>query len=145
MKSLKVLIFINLVFLLACSTAIAESEVTRSVTVMGEAELRIVPDEIVFFLGVETCEMDLKFAREKNDSIVSQVFAVVESFNIEAKHIQTGYISITPTYNYYNNKRNFLGYRVYKGIGIVLYDVSKFESSLSKLLDTGITSIKEFT
>jgi len=138
----KALIFVIIFFLLAFSYVLAESEETRSVTIMGEAELKIVPDEIIFYLGVETCEKDLKFAMEKNDKIVSQVFTVARSFGIEEKHIQTGYIKINPSYRYYDNKRTFLGYRVYKVIGMVLYDVSKFEAIFSQLLDTGITHVQ---
>lgn len=108
-----------------------------SITVTGDADVRVVPDEVVITLGVETWDKDLTVAKKSNDSRVEKVLAVTQEFGIDAKHVQTEYINIEPRYRFEYEKSEFIGYFVRKTIVVTLKDISKFEDLLTRFLEAG--------
>lgn len=116
----------------------AQDSDNRFITVMGNAEVRVVPDEVVLTLGVETRNIDLKKAKQENDSIVQNIFKVAIDQGIKEEHIQTDLFDIEPKYRDYDwEKEEFIGYFVRKSIVLTLRDISKFEDLLSKALEAG--------
>ncbi len=114
-----------------------EQDEPRLITVSGDAEVKVIPDEVVITLGVETWNKDLSIAKSENDRRVSRIIEIVKSQGVEEKHIQTDYISIEPRYDEQWEHRNFVGYFVRKTIAITLGDISKFEKLLSGSLEAG--------
>ena len=49
------------------------------ITVSGQAEVRVVPDEVVVTLGVETNDLSLAVARAQNDEIVAKALQAAEA------------------------------------------------------------------
>ena len=131
----------------ACSTApgtvlapSAQAE-PRLITTTGEAEVRVVPDEVVITLGVETWDLSLAVAKNQNDERVKKVLAVTKQFGIEAKYVQTDQISIEPRYSDSYAQKDFVGYFVRKNIVITLKDLGKFEDLLSSALESGVNYV----
>jgi uncharacterized protein len=116
----------------------ANTSEPRVVTATGDAEVRVVPDEVVITLGVETEDQQLDVAKSQNDDIVRRVLERLQGFGVAADHIQTEYIGISPTYDYpsYGLPR-LKGYNVQKTIVVTLSDLSKFEDLLSGVLEAG--------
>lgn len=112
-----------------------------SITVTGEAEVRVVPDEVVLTLGVETSNKNLDTARRENDRIVAAVFAVAKKYSIPAERIQTDYIAIEPRYEDRYTERAFIGYFVNKTIVVTLRDLSQFERFYADVLGTGVNYV----
>ena len=137
--------------LLMCSFAtFAQSAIEPPlITVNGQAEVRVPPDEVVFTLGVETIDKDISAARTRTDDRVKEVLAIAKRNGIKAEDVQTSYISIQPKYNtddleYEQRraiKREFLGYQVSKTIAVILRDISRFDSLLSDVLKAGVTRL----
>ncbi len=113
----------------------------RLITVLGEAELQVVPDEVVITMAVETSDKNLVAAKKSNDDRVRKVIALAEKYKIEPKYIQTGQISIEPRYRNDYEKREFIGYFVRKSIVIQLKDLSKFEDFFGSILEQGVNYI----
>jgi len=119
------------------------------ITVNGQAEVRVPPDEVVFTLGVETIDKDISAARTRTDDRVKEVLAIAKRNGIKAEDVQTSYISIQPKYNtddleYEQRravKREFLGYQVSKTIAVILRDITRFDSLLSDVLKAGVTRL----
>ena len=44
-----------------------QAEEDRTINVTGDAEVRVVPDEVILTLGVETDDMEIDVAKRKND------------------------------------------------------------------------------
>ncbi len=112
----------------------------RLISVSGDAEVKVVPDEVLITLGVETLDKDLAKAKEENDQKVTQVIAAAQKLKIDAKNIQTDYISIQPDYESGSFKfqaKGASGYYVRKTLAITLKDISKFEELLSNVLGAG--------
>jgi uncharacterized protein len=139
--------FFGKAFLVICICALAPVALLaatdsqpRLITVSGDAEVKVAPDEVELKLGVETWNPSIEAARSQNDKIVSQVLALAPKYKIESKHVQTDYISIEPTYkprSYNEGNVVVSGYFVRKNISFVLKDPSKFESLLRDSLDAG--------
>lgn len=109
----------------------------RLITVTGDAEVKVAPDEVILTVGVETWNKDLGVAKSQNDERVRKVLALAKEFKIKPKHVQTDHISIEPRYKDNYARRNFIGYFVRKTIVFTLKDISKFESLLSRTLEAG--------
>lgn len=109
----------------------------RRITVNGHAQIRVVPDEVVVSLGVETVDVELSHAKSSNDSRMVAVIAAAEKLGIAREHIATEYVGVEPVYRYDDGKRHFLHYRVRKTTVITLRDVDKFEALLSSALEAG--------
>lgn len=109
-----------------------------SISVTGEASVKVVPDEVILTLGVETQHEELAVAKRHNDERVQRVIAVTKNLGIEEKYIQTDFIHISPEYEYRNHDIDrIVGYRVGKTIEITLKDVDRFDDLLTETLEAG--------
>lgn len=109
----------------------------RLITVTGDAEVRVAPDEVILTFGVETWDKDLGIAKKQNDERVKKVLALAKQFKIEPRHVQTDHISIEPRYKDGYTRENFIGFFVRKTVVFTLRDISRFEDLLSSALEAG--------
>jgi uncharacterized protein len=112
------------------------------VTVTGEAEVLVVPDEVILTLGVETWDENLVAAKRQNDERVKAILAVAQKYGVEPQYIQTDFISIEPRYKDNYEKDYLIGYFVRKTIVITLKDISKFEDVLTGALVSGANYVQ---
>src|SRR6266850_3885228 len=147
MKKLLLLVAPVLMF---SAQAFAQSAIEPPlITVTGQAEVRVPPDEVVFALVIEAMDKDVLAANKKTDESVREVLATARRNNIKPEDIQTSQISVQPKYNTddmeYSGrstvKRVLIGYQVSKTIGIRLRDISRFEVILADVLKAGITQL----
>jgi uncharacterized protein YggE len=130
---------------LCATTVLPQTTVDRAlITVTGQAEIMVVPDEAVFTMYAITVDKDLLNAQAKNDEIVKKVLTLGRKYQVPANLVQTDYISLDERYSdeeLTKKPRVFLGYEVSKKIAIVLRDVSKAEELLGDIFKSGITRI----
>ncbi len=114
----------------------------RRVTVTGEAEVRVVPDEVILTLGIETWDKNLQAAKGQNDRILANVLEVAADHGIRPEHLQTDFVSIEPRYrNGYYEERDFIGFFVHRNVVITLRDLGEFEGLLSNALEAGVNYV----
>jgi uncharacterized protein YggE len=129
-------------FLLLASFATAQPFVNQGnmVSVTGDAEIKVVPNQVVLALGVETRDRSLSTARTRNDNAVRAVMAAIHSFQIDPTDVQTDFIHVTIHYN--SSAETVVDhYVVEKSIAVTLKDVSKFEALLSAALEAGANHV----
>jgi uncharacterized protein YggE len=115
---------------------------TGAISVSGEAEVRVVPDQVVITLGIETSHRELSVAVRRNDDRTKEVIRVAADHGIQPKDIQTDFISIENSYeDYYADPPIITGYIVRKTVVLTLRDIDKFERLLTDLSETGVTSV----
>jgi uncharacterized protein YggE len=135
-----------LVIALSAGTAFAQKEADRPlITVTGQAEIMVVPDEVDFSLRVVTMERELTTAMEKNDQIVKTLFALARKFQIPPAQLQTDRISVSQRFTDESVTKKppvFVGYTVTKNVAIILKDVSKAEDLLADIIKSGVSSIQ---
>ena len=128
-----------------------KSTIKRTIMVSGDAEVRVVPDQVLISMTAETREPDIKEAQAKNDkTILAMMKYATEKLGIKEKNIQTDHINVAPVYKQCNYRDELEGrcssldvvyYSVRKGIQIRLDDLDKYDSIISAALSNGITNI----
>jgi uncharacterized protein YggE len=113
----------------------------REIVVSGEAEIKVVPDQVILTIAVVTQDKDLLAAKTQNDERVRRVLAVPHDFKIDPKHVQTDQVTIEPRYRSYNDKQEFLGFEVRKSVVICLKDLTRFEPVLMALIKAGTNRV----
>ena len=121
--------------------AAGESPAPRLITVTGDADVLVTPDEVNLVLGVENGDRDLAQAKKQNDSRVARVISTLKNLGVEAKYIQTEQIRIEPRYTDAYSRTDVSGYVVRKTIVVTLKDIAKFEELQSAVLDAGATNV----
>ena len=119
------------------------------ITVSGQAEVRVPPDEVVFSLDVEFVDKDMLTAKKRTDDSVKEVLSIARKNNVKAEDVQTSHISVQPKYNtddleYAQRrtvKRVLVGYEVSKTVAVRLRDISRFDELLSDVLKAGVTKV----
>lgn len=120
------------------SAVTEEPKVIGNISVTGEAVVKVVPDEVILTLGVETRHEELSVAKRQNDERVQRVIAAANYFGVEEKYIQTDFINISPEYEYRNSDIDkIVGYRVGKTIQLTLRDIDQFDDLLTSALEAG--------
>ena len=125
------------VALCVASAASAQIPAARTISVNGNAEVRVAPDEVILTIGVETDSKDITGARSENDSRVKAIAQALRTQGVSADHVKTEFLDLQPRYRDYDTRRDFLGYFARRSLVITIRDVSKFESVLSSVLGAG--------
>ncbi len=132
---------------LSATSVFAQNSVDRPlITVTGQAEILVVPDEVAFNLRVVTMEKELPTAQAKNDQVVKALLALARKYQIPPAQVQTGHISLAQRFSDEEVTKEppaFLGYTVTKKVAIVLRDVTKAEDLLADIFQSGVTNIED--
>jgi uncharacterized protein YggE len=126
-------------FILLCVASRASAQIPggRTISVNGNAEVRVAPDEVILSVGVETDAKDIAVARSDNDSRVKAIVQALRTQGVSADHVKTEFLDLQPRYRDYDARRDFLGYLARRSLVVTIRDVSKFESILSSVLAAG--------
>lgn len=126
------------------TAAFAQESVRPSVSVIGEANMSISPDQVVFTFEVVTANKDVTIAKRDNDVTTARTLKAANSFNIGSDDIQTDSLSISPRYTGDKDPRGahiLLGYEVAKRILVTLKDINKIDEFLAKMIDAGVNRV----
>lgn len=134
-----------LFLLLPVAAAAQERQEPRLVTVAGEAEVSVPPDEVVFDVTVQTFGKVLKTAKTQTDEQLKGLVAVVRRNGVAEADMQTEYVRVVPQFRGNDASRAFLGYWVRKDLVITLRDMSRAEGLLSEMLDFGVWRVNGVT
>ena len=140
-KIQKLILAFNLLLLLGFIAQAQDKAELRLITVTGEAEVKVVPDEVIFDLSVQTFQKDLRTAKAQTDARLKQVIELTRRYKIDSKDVQTDYIKLEPRYRGNDEARLLLGYSVRKDVVFTLRDVSQAEPLLSEVIESGISRI----
>lgn len=132
-----------LVFVLACALpTLADDQIgVRLITVTGEAEVNVPPNEVVFDLTVQTIHKDLRTAKTQTDDRLKKIIDLTRKYKVQAKDVQTDYIKLEPRYRGNDESRLFIGYSVRKDLLFTLRDVTQAEELLSELIESGVSRL----
>jgi uncharacterized protein YggE len=145
-----------LALLPAASAARQKDEPLSLITVTGQAEMRVPPDEAVFNLEVSRLDKDIGTAQRQVDDSVRQILALARRYNVPQEDVKTHYIKVgiryttdliddedAPAANVKKVKREFLGYEVSKSVAVRLKDLTRFEQFFAEVLATGVSKVDE--
>lgn len=113
------------------------SEQPGNISVTGEAQVKIAPDEAILTLGVETWHNDLSTAKRRNDQRTSQIIDVARKYGLLEKHIQTDHIGVEPRYRDSYYREDLQGYLVRKSIVLTVRNLETFDDLLTDAIEAG--------
>ncbi len=131
---------LTLAILVFSTELLAQFPNYNAIAVTGDAEIKVVPDQVVLSLGVESRDAGLAVAKGKNDVAVKKVLAVFRQFAIDPSDVQTDFISVDIRYET-SAPAIVSHYVVEKTIALTLKNVARFEEELSAALEAGANHI----
>jgi uncharacterized protein YggE len=152
-RLLRASIFLTVIFYVSSALAQQQQAEPPLITVTGQAEVKVPPDEVVFTLSVVKVNKDLLVAKEENDRSVRSIMELTRRYNIAQQDVQTDYIGVSPKYREVRRRgavvgeeeaeRIFEGYEVSKTVVIRLRDIKRFENLLSDILKAGVDRVRD--
>src|SRR4051812_33749231 len=136
--------FLTVLVCLSTGASAQEGSVRPSVSVVGEAEMSIAPDQVDFTLEVVTVDKELSVAKQANDTASAKALATAKTFGISSDDMQTDKLTVTPRYTGEKDPRGahvLIGYEVTKSISITLKDLSKIDTFLSRIIEAGVNRV----
>ncbi|HUJ22731.1 MAG TPA: SIMPL domain-containing protein [Bryobacteraceae bacterium] len=110
------------------------------VSVSGDAEIKVIPNQVVISLGVETRDQNLAVAKTQNDRAVRSVLDAIGRLQIDPTDVQTDFMQVNIVYD--SSVHTIVNhYAVEKAIAVTLKDVSKFEALLTGVLEAGANHV----
>jgi hypothetical protein len=116
--------------------SVSTSPEPRSVTVTGDADVKVVPDVVEVTVGVESLDTTVAAVKKKNDEAVAHVLGAAKAAGVDPKDAQTEYIYLEPRYRSYQD-RDISGYVARRTVKLTVHDVRAFEPVLSAVLEAG--------
>ncbi len=118
----------------------------RTITVSGEAELKVAPDEVTITVGVDSRDKDLSKAKKDNDERIKRIIAAAKNSGVEERRIATDRISIEPHYessSYSGRGTSIEHYAVQRNLQLTLREVARFDAVLSALVEAGANVVHD--
>ena len=118
--------------------------VQPSVSVIGEAELQVTPNQIVFTFEVVTTDPKLAAAKMANDAAAAKTIGVVKQFGVSEDDLQTDRLTVSPRTAGEKDPRGrgtVIGYEVTKRFLVTFKHLDRIDAFLSKVIDAGVNRI----
>ena len=115
----------------------------RSVVVIGEGSVSVVPDYARVRGGVTTRAKTAKEATEANTKAMTAITAMLANAGIAQKDIQTARFSVQPIYEsrQSNSEQKLSGFSVSNQINVTIRQIDKVGEILDRLVTTGATDV----
>lgn len=137
----KLTVTVSLILLFSPGAFAQTSKDRPLIKVTGEADVLVVPDEVVFDLAVQTINRSLPLAKEQNDERIKKILTLSAKYGIASKDVQTNYFKVGQRFRGREESRIFVGYVVRKDIVMTLRDISRVEAVIADILDAGISEV----
>jgi uncharacterized protein YggE len=111
----------------------------RTITVRGEGEVRVEPDQVVFSAGIVAVASDLRQARSDHDRRAAALLAALEGAGVERRDVQTGRLNIRPRYRRSPGGEQVPdGYEMSQLFTVRLRNLEDLEPIIGALVESGI-------
>lgn len=147
-KNTLLILLVGLIVALSASAQTVDVDNLPTIKVTGTAEIQVVPDTATLSFTVSKKNNVVAVAKKQNDETIAKVTSLAKRFGVAATDVKTDYIRVREA-----TKREKLkgsdddyqelpdGYPVSRNLVVKLRDISKFESFLTELLDTGVSDV----
>ena len=78
-----------------------------NISVTGEAEIKVIPDNVVITLGIETLDNSMVDAKAENDKLVKSITKAIKKLGVDKSEIHTDYLNVEPKYKRRNEPDTF--------------------------------------
>lgn len=138
----------SLLSLISCgsfsqSVVTTENQVVRQVSVSGMGEAKVEADMARVHLSAQAQSNTSAEAKNIVDQRVNEVIRILDSVGLDEEDLTAGQISISPRYNYRNNRQEFIGYFASRSIQVEIDDLDLLNTFLDAALEQQIDGINQ--
>lgn len=130
-------------------TAFAEEQkLTRTISISGHGEVRVVPDTAIVTSGVLTFAATAREAMNANTAAMKTIMTTLATAKIAQRDIQTSNFMVNPRYDYGqggNQQPKAIGYDVSNNVTIMVRKVEDLGGLLDGLISAGSNQINGVT
>jgi uncharacterized protein len=119
----------------------AEAAERPRITVTGEALVQVRPDRVVVDATVETMDLEVGAAKQRNVEAVRKALAAARECGVTEKEVQTDHLSVDQRWDDYYKKQKLLGWAARTHLVLTLSDPSRLDELTGKLLAAGAVSV----
>lgn len=132
------------ILLISCNHQKPKPE-NRTIKVLGEGKIRVVPDQVEFSIKSSFTNSNLKRSVNQVNTVIGQVEEICSKYIKEPFQVRTSQVATNKDYIYRNGKSIFNGYQASQIIEVTLSDISQFENLTEELLATKISEFQNFS
>ncbi len=110
------------------------------ITVNGESELTVIPDEVAFNFSITNRESNLEKAKAKNDETIRKILAFCKQQGITDKDIKTDYVQLNTYDDYAGNVKSTV-YEARQSMSVLLRNIAAYDKFSSGLISNGVTQL----
>lgn len=130
---------ILLLFMVSTSIFAQDIKQVPQINVTGEGKIKVIPDEAIISVSIESTNKEAKVAKSENDVIIDQVLKLLKKHNIAATDYQTQRTNLYQNYDYNTKNKDYVAHQK---LVIHLKDLSKYDALIMDLVETGINGIQ---
>jgi uncharacterized protein YggE len=116
----------------------AQDKLQSIVNVTGEGIVKVTPDQVTIRMSVENSGNDAIELKTINDKAVDGVLQHIKRSGVDAKDVQTQYVTLNKRYDYNTKTYSF---QATQTITVLLRDLTKYDALISGLMQRGINRI----
>ncbi|MEO4006098.1 SIMPL domain-containing protein [Flavobacterium sp. CAU 1735] len=133
----RLVLFAVALFMATVSNA-QEMKTQPQIIVSGEGKIKVTPDYVIISVGVENTGDQAADVKKKNDIAIDAVIKYLKKAKLPESDYQTKQVQLNKTYDYEKKKHYFVANQT---ISITLKDLSKYDTMMLGLVDSGINVI----
>jgi uncharacterized protein len=123
----------------AAQAQVGGVSMARQVTVIGQGEVRMAPDQATIQIGVETSAPTTREALEQNSSQAATIIEQLKQIGVAERDIQTSGFNIYANYN--EDGRTVTGYTVSNSVMVTIRDLQQTGALLDQVVAAGANRI----
>jgi uncharacterized protein YggE len=120
------------------------ADVSRSISVNGEAVIYVVPDEAIVRLGVEIFDPALAVASSANAATGVQIVKALRALGLEERDIQSDHAEVEIVYPKDGVAAGIAGYRVRRLYALTVRDVRRLDDVIGAALKKGANHLEGY-
>lgn len=137
--SIVLVLLVSMTLLVSCQTT-GNEELKSEISVQGSSVITVDPDIVNFTVRVSETAPTTGEAQQETNTKISAILAILDSYGIEKKYIQTNSLSFSTDYNWEDGQQIFVDERVTQQVSVVMHDLSRFTALVDEL-GTKLTGI----
>lgn len=107
--------FAGMTIFLSAQIVSADDDIVRTISVVGEAKISMVPDRATITVEVRAEQMDLDAAKKEHDDKLRNLLKLAKKYDIDDSDQRTNYGRVSPQWEWKRTKPNNNNERVFKG------------------------------
>ena len=134
----KVVVILITIFTTMTQAQVQELKPIPLINVSGEGKIKVTPDQACISVSVESKGNNAVEVKKENDAKIDAVIKFIKKMAIAKEDFQTQRVSLNPNYDYEKKKHNYIATQT---IVITLKDLSKYDTLMDGIVETGINRI----